>query len=92
MSRSEDQPWAPERINAWAMRITNILSKESTEDAVRALIAEVRREVLEEAAKVCDDLFNTNADGTPRSGVRQLRVHTVYASALRQLAEREGER
>jgi hypothetical protein len=66
----------PSRIREWTMRVTDILSKESTEDAVRALIAEVRREVLDEAW---------------RAAVGCRTVPQAIA-AIRQLAEREGER
>lgn len=41
------------------------------------------REAGEAAAKECEDLMNTNADGTVRDGIKQPRCSSVYAAAIR---------
>ena len=52
-------------------------------DQLRSEVERVRRETVEACAKICDDLMNTNADGSIRDGIRQVRVKTVYAAAIR---------
>ena len=83
-----------ERIREWAESTADrLISKRNSaftettnrlESAARSLIAEVRREVLEEAAKVCEQVGITPGNHVQRKSAN------ACATALRQLAEREG--
>jgi len=50
---------------------------------IKKAILQACAEEREACAKICDDLMNTNADGSIRDGIRQVRVKTVYAAAIR---------
>jgi hypothetical protein len=79
----------PKRIREFAHKMVYDYETEVVAKQLTALIAEVRREVklqtLEEAAKVCEMEYR-KWDGSPTN------LGAQYATAIRQLAEREGER
>ena len=72
-----------ERAEEMAVRIRadyaiSIGAKEAIKQAILKACAEQR----EIDAKICDDLVNTNMDGSIRDGVNQARVESNFATAI----------
>ena len=51
-------------------------------DVIAAAILQACNEQREIDAKICDDLVNTNMDGSIRDGISQVRVESSFATAI----------
>ena len=74
----------PEHAEEIASRIRfDCALSKSAGEAIKQAILQACAEQREEDAKICDDLVNTNMDGSIRDGVRQVRVESNFAAAIR---------
>lgn len=73
----------PERANAAAVKIRfDYALSRGAGEAIKQAILQACAEQREIDAKICDDLVNTNMDGSIRDGIRQVRVESNFATAI----------
>ena len=73
----------PERAEEMAVRIrADYAISMGAKEAIKQAILKACAEQRESDAKICDDLVNTNMDGSIRDGVSQARVESNFATAI----------
>ena len=65
-----------------ALKLQDVKIGLSLNDCINRAILQACNEQREIDANICDDLVNTNMDGSIRDGISQVRVESSFATAI----------